>query len=470
MALLKRLSDGFWHHVSPQKQKPAAALPTPKTEPTFTKPNLPPRRTSMHELKRVVRSMSPSERVGGWQVQSPGLSSRASMSTPASSKRKRPYTPESSAGRRRNLKMRRIDVQCTGIDGDVENMEDDDEDTAVHEGELYELARNWRSRSSTPRSRDEKSTSLEAEDFEDDESIEKTVVVSEDRYTPLPRRVIDLPKEHGMRHISTEELRAQGWDDDYITLIQKIGMRGYEPLLPRYIKFEYMFLPDGLFEQTDDAFIGSVRGFRPGAHFKAGKALTRLFELGGRVRDRAELIADGESTVGPEEQSRKQLNAYVKWAFEDAQIDKATAIPILATVFRPAGTEASELRTEATRRCRRLAARYREALRVQRSVEVSPGSRSSMGTILSYELPTFYALVASHTIVALMAYRPEDENPEVKPMAYFDLGEHDHDVWNALAIAILVCHVRDVHIRIATDTQLGLREDSSKSSFDDEDV
>ena len=370
--------------------------------------------------------------------------------------------------------MPRVDLQYTGIDED-EDMDDFEGETAVHEDELYELAdrrSRMRSRSSTPRSQRHKSPSLEPEDFENSDgmSIEKTVVVSEDQYTPLPRRVIDLPKEHGLRHISTEELRAQGWDDDYITLIQKIGMRGYEPLLPRYLQFEYIFLPDGLFEQTDEAFIGSVRGWKQGAHFKAGKALTRLLELGSRVRDRAELLADDEGTIEPEEQTRRQLNAYLKWAFEDAQIDKATAIPILATVFRPAGTEAPELRSEATRKCYRLAARYREALRVQRSVEVSPGSRSSMGTILSYELPTFYALVASHTIVALMAYRLEDDHPEVKPMAYFDLGEHDHDVWNALAIAILVCHVRDVHMRIASDTGLGQKEGSSKSSFDDEDL
>lgn len=438
MAFLRRLSDNLWSYVSPRKTTAADALPTPKTEPTFKKPAIPARRASLHDIAKHTRSMSPGERIGNWRLRSP--SSQASSSV-LGNKRKRLFTPSSSAGRRSKAPK-------FGLDSMESDEERDDYDGDIMMDDIYDEDSEIQTPTSRQRLRSS-STGLGDEDDGDATSVHQTVVASEEEYAPQ-RRVVNLPEMLDMRHIATEELRLKGWDDDYITLIQKIATRGYEALLPAYLQFEYSFMPDGLFENGDDAFVASARG----EHFKAGKALDQLLQLGGRVRDRIYM----RGRMQPEDQVKRQLDAYMKWAFDDAGIDNRSVIPILALEIQPAGTDAPSLRANALRKCTHLAARYREALKVRRSVEISPGSRSSKSTILSYPLPTFYALIASHAIVALMAYRPDAEEPELAPMAYFDLKDKNHDVWNSLALAIIVCHVRNVHLRIADETGLGLRQ------------
>lgn len=105
-------------------------------------------------------------------------------------------------------------------------------------------------------------------------------------------------------------MRAAGWIDDHITLVQHIAMRGLEPLLPQYYKMDFKYLPDALFEKGDDAFVRSVRG----EHFKGIKALEKLFELGGRVRDCVLL----EGNITPEQQVKRSLKAFIKWADTDS--------------------------------------------------------------------------------------------------------------------------------------------------------
>ena len=72
-------------------------------------------------------------------------------------------------------------------------------------------------------------------------------------------------------------------------------------------------------------------------------------------------------------------------------------------------------------------------------------------------MPTLYAIVSSHTLIALMAYKPEDPTPDAKPIAFFDMTDSNYDVWNALALAIMVCHARNLQVRIAEDTGLGVQ-------------
>jgi hypothetical protein len=54
-------------------------------------------------------------------------------------------------------------------------------------------------------------------------------------------------------------------------------------------------------------------------------------------------------------------------------------------------------------------------------------------------------------------YRPEDAIPEVTIVARFDMKDGDCDVWSALGLAITVCHARNVQMRIAEDTGLGVK-------------
>lgn len=453
MPFFKRLSDSFWSYLSPRK--PSANEPaTPRTAPPVTKkPALPASSRSLKQLKRWSRSMSPNSRVDSWRATgspSPGGRKRAST------------TPEPNNGDTGRRKMRKLydgrglrDVRDEEEDDDEDEEEEVDEDSSSIDDEemrdddgLSSMLSHVRVEG-TPKPEDFQN------EYESEVNVDNTEVFDDGDYhaTPQRRKIVSLPEEQEAFGVSSNELRDAGWDDDYITLFQHIKMRGHEPLMPQRWRFSLRSMPIALFADSDDAFISSIRN----DHFRAEKALEKLFELGGQVRDSIAV----RSRLGPEVQVRRSVDAYLKWATLDGELDDHSAIPLLAVETKPADTPASELHENINRKLARLATRYRNAFRVLQSTETSPASRAS--TQYSYPVPTLYGIVASHALIAIMAYRPDDPTPDAKPIAFFDMNDSNYDVWNSLALSILMCHVRDVQVRIAEETGLGLKVAGRKS-------
>ncbi|EMC91746.1 hypothetical protein BAUCODRAFT_38882 [Baudoinia panamericana UAMH 10762] len=468
MALLKRLSDGVWSFLSPKKTGETRKA-SANTEPRHRNGN---RRLSGYDTVRQCRSMTPSNRVSTRRTGSAGLN------------RKQTHTPGAGAGSRQNVpKMDRYahdtpmedDLNAVGYnerapshdyrDGDDQyGREDAGEDVDVDEDEdedmddLSSSLDNIHVLSKSP-------SSSRKGYVEDDVDLvnDTTIVISEEEYVQenaRRRKLINLPGEQSSRGVSTEELRAAGWDDDHIYLVQRIAMRGFEPLLPLYWQWDYRYMPDLLFAAEDeDAPINSARA----SHRRAIKALNHLIELGGRMRD---CIAIG-GPLTPDLQAHRIIKAYLDWADQDANLDPRTSIPLIALETRPADTPA-ELLTAAIRlRMARLHARYSRAFRVERSIELTPASTTSNSAVtFAYPIPQIYGIISSHTLIAIVAYRSDTTTPEmedaneVRTVAYFDMKDKDYDVWNALAIAILVCHARDVRLRVAEETGRGVQEAS----------
>ena len=403
MAFLKRISDNFLSYVSPRKTN--ASLPTPTTEPKF----------------------KPADSMDNSNDETPTSHARSST---AGGKRKLAVTPTTE--HERPAKAIKSDASLSA--GDTHNEEKDPSESTVLNGTLA----------------NEDGPIVEEED---------NTPSSEQNGFPNETEEIDGDFEEDL-------LRAKGWDDDYITLIGLIAFRGYDSLFPAYNKFEYTFLPNGLFARDDDAHLGSVRN----DHFRSSKAMDKLLEIGGRIRDHAEL----KGSVAPEEQFRRQLNAYMKWANEDAGFDDRTLIPVVAMEIQPASVPFATMKANAARKCARLAARFREEVRIQRSVEGSPASTTSDGSQISYPLPTFYAIIASSTLAALMAYTPGNDESDLHAMALFDFREKENDFWNAFGLAITVCHIRNVQKRIAEETGIGMKQPDSdntdKTELDDPDA
>jgi len=362
---------------------------------------------------------------------------------------------EDRTGRKRQWKARKstpmedVDMDYTPevqSDSDVD-MEDEVEEMARADADSDDASNIHVGKSSTP------SQSIRTGAYPYDETeLDSSLVVSEAEYrneTPRRKVLVSPTEEHFSRGVSTEELRAQGWDDDHIVLVQHIAMRGFEPLMPQYWKFDYRFhMPDSLFATDDastDAVISSVRG----NHYRAMIALEKLFELGGRVRDRVYL----KGRVRPDQQVRRTLQEYMKWALDDSGLDETTTVPLVTIESKPRHIDAEVLKQNAKCKLARLAARYKEAFRVSQSIESSPKSNAS--TQLAYPVPTLYAIIASHTLVALTAYNPQEAEPDVKIVAMFEMKDKNYDVWNALALATVVCHTRNVQLRIAEETGLG---------------
>lgn len=442
MALFTRLSDTFWSYVSPRK--PVAHPPTPKTEPAFKRPRVSARKGSLRDLKRAAKSMSPTERVDSWRATTPA-------SSRASGKRKSTFPPSQARGKMRGGN----DSRATSVVyADESEASGEDEDMGDVESELTSLVTDMRVKSPTP------TPQYFLHDSDSNIDIDDTSVVDDATYhsTPKRRKLVTLPAEQEAFGVSSNELRKAGWDDDHITLVQKIKLRGHEPLFPRHWHFSFRFMPDALFAEDDDAFVSSIHA----DHFKAEKALEALLDLGSRMRD--SIAAQASTSL--EQYARKAINAYLKWAAQDSGLDTKATIPVLEIVTGPASTPASQLQATAQRKLARLASRYRTAFRVLQSTESSPASKAS--TQYAYPTPTLYALIASHTLVALVAFRPEDANAGIRPVAFFDFKDRDYDAWNSLALAIAVCHVRNVQVRIAEETGLGARVPGLETDAKDE--
>lgn len=460
MPFFARISDTFWSYVSPRKTDAHSSTPN-TAPPKFKKPALPARRASLKNLKRTRKSMSPYERVDSW---------RATTSTSPSNKNRRAVTPDSNGDGSR--KMRKLDngrafraeeiVYEHEDDEDVDGDDDeDDDDAASTSDQVMRDDEGLSSMFSTVQVDGSPMPEDFLDDYESEVDVDVTEVLDDGDYhlTPKRRKIQALPRDESAFGVGSQELRAAGWDDDYITLVQRIKLRGHEPLMPQRWRFGFRSMPDVLFAPTNDAFVSSARR----EYFRAEKALEKLFDLGGLVRD--SLI---ESTpTRPHRQIRQSIEAYQKWADMDSDLDLDAVIPVLTLVVRPGDTPAHEIHAIANQKLAKIAARYRDAFRVLQSTEDSPVSKAS--SQYSYPIPTLYAMVASHALIAVMAYRPEDDLPDAKPIAFFDMKDSNYDVWNSLALAITVCHARNVQMRIAEDTGLGVKVPGGKRKAASED-
>jgi hypothetical protein len=281
-------------------------------------------------------------------------------------------------------------------------------------------------------------------------------------------RIIHGPEDLGQPHFSTSHLRSLGKDEDYITLLHRIVLRGYEPLLPAHMRFDFPFLPDELFAANNDpwtgadsgaAFLSSPSPPSSSAHFRATKEFDHLMDLSSRVRDRVEMAEHFTIPPTPEEAVHRHLYRYYNFLFGEAGLDAQTRIPVLAMVFGGVKDSAALLRAEATRKCAALAERWRGAL-------AGIGGDDA-------RIPTLYAIVASHTIIAIMSYSPrqddegshndenrdgdeEESEPQCAGMAILDLSDANNAVWDALALACVGCHARNVMVRMTRLTGVGL--------------
>lgn len=430
MAFFSRLSQSFWSFVSPRKQEaPSQTAATKRREsaPIAKKRGRGrPKKAVLDDVILRSKSMTPSTRVDSWRASSEEYGEGSSEVK--SKKRKALMTPSRSGGHpeKKTKFEEQDDVDGTEFEG-----HDDYEDTInVHP---------------TP-STNNQDLSSPYDELEGDTSV--LVKSEQDLDTPSRKiRYLSPGQEAFERGISTEELRSQGWDDDHITLVHKIAMRGYEPLLPHHWKLPWQYMPDELFEADDDAFLTSLKG----KMLLGSKALETLFGLGGWVRDR-EMLA---GRITPEQQTRKMMRAYMKWADDDSNLDAKTALPLLLLECKPTHVPAAELQANAARKLAVLALRWRDALRARPSIEDSTESLPSPA--LTDPLPTLYAIIASGTVIALVAYNPNDAEPEVKSVGFFPMKDKAYDVWNSLALAITVCHLRNVRMRIAEETGVGLK-------------
>ncbi|KAH7130474.1 hypothetical protein B0J11DRAFT_483071 [Dendryphion nanum] len=271
---------------------------------------------------------------------------------------------------------------------------------------------------------------------------EETVLIDEDRYQE--HKAIDRKEERMRREAQGNDLRAAGWTEDAIFLFQKLGMRGFEPLMPYSWVEDFKSLPMDLFTRNmDKAFIKPAYDtLKSTVDFRAFKALEELFQLGSRVRD---AVKQKVAIRTPEWHIRRAVIEYDRWAIKDGRVQNIN-LSLFEVLSADKGIRTEVMERNMRRRLEKSAAAWKKALRVREDQTYDVAEGPSESNIP--KVPTLYGILVSHTIMAFISYDTATPDAPLRTIAIFDFGLEGFDVWNALAIAIFVIHCRNRMIEL----------------------
>ncbi|KAF8421622.1 hypothetical protein EV426DRAFT_193540 [Tirmania nivea] len=283
----------------------------------------------------------------------------------------------------------------------------------------------------------------EGEDYDEDE---------EDDGDPSTNP--EYPCKFGPDDTFDEErlMNEEHWSRGQLDLWYKIRARGSYPLFPPHWMLDFSNLPDELFvEPGEEPIIGArnrkkeVRGIL---------AFDALMQLGSRVRDKWECGMFSEKWLG------KELGKYVEWAMKDGEIP-STYTGVFAISGAPI-FETCEWRM--SKRMTELAERHRTALETSRQFYASrrgsllpnyltdpsnPNTKPS--TLLPSPLPphgeappaNLYGFAIVGCVVALVTLNTAKLEAPTRTLLVVDYLDHRMDVWNAIAVALVVVQARD---------------------------
>lgn len=191
------------------------------------------------------------------------------------------------------------------------------------------------------------------------------------------------------------ELLNEEWPASTLVVLDRIHNRGRESLIPSAWQWDFRFLPDILFQPSDVDVSAYIHTLRSDGNSYATKALTDLFHMAAKARDRGR--------TKPEAEIRRFISRYALWAMFDAGFAKTKSMlrrmPKLLISHASATPAQSGEQLEAAMRSRfaKLERRWVKVL--------DPHYSPSQGNTLNFvsQLPIFYGFMISHTMMACCA-------------------------------------------------------------------
>ena len=274
----------------------------------------------------------------------------------------------------------------------------------------------------------------------------------------------DYDLERARRHAEAKRLPADAadWSEAEKDLFYHLSLRGFEPLLPRNWMMDFPTLPLSLYA-TD----GADPLIKPSKQdeFRAIKAIRDLIDLGRHVRGKV------KCNKRPEPMIWRRFMTFLRWAFSDADIilsSETTYLRTHAVVILENGRSTQDALQTLTTEMRRLASDW---LQVVPANTLSSHRDSSPSLAESLELPTIHGILICSAVVMIVTktveghqarYHPQifspdsynssatdkdDEAADMRMIATLDFSDSRQDVWNALALAIVVTCIRDTVVQ-----------------------
>jgi hypothetical protein len=325
-----------------------------------------------------------------------------------------------------------------------------------------------------------------ADDGEDDEPEEevhdanqrtKVVDLDEDQEAALEAATkqleIDRETVAAQQKADAFKMLSEGWNRSTIELYMLMDRRTIEPLMPIGWRSDFELFPWSIWSDSyQDAFLA---GTRPEDDYIVIKATRDLLKLPVHVRNQIRIKAwygrRAEAMVV------KYCEDYMKLVHRDCRLFVPLARKKLVSLicYAPGDekTPVNELEVLMLQRLRKRASKVLDLLRLERwkkalSKQNTMDDFEHEGQCYLVEPPTLYGIVAKEAVIALVAYEPLSPRDALRTIAFFHMSKATYDVWNALALAIVMVQCRNELLKIKAAIPEDL--DALEMSDSDEDA
>lgn len=275
----------------------------------------------------------------------------------------------------------------------------------------------------------------------------------------------NLTRERAKRLLEAVEL-PQGHDlspDEQRTAHQLLT-RGCRPTIHRHWEKDFSTLPESLFfSGKDDDFRRTESNFvlenDKGSEFYAIRAFQELLKTCGNVRDYCNVLETCPSVY-----IKRSIEKYLRWALADARIRvQSGTIPVYAIHCKKEKEASKDAFDKVARRLLKLSDVWRSQL--------SASQREGVW-------PALIGLVVCGPVLSAITLdtnpKPQTSTEGIKFLGHFDLSDFDNDVWNTLAVAIAVMHIKRTMKKLAQAYDLPfvapMFDESSMGGFPDPDL
>lgn len=256
--------------------------------------------------------------------------------------------------------------------------------------------------------------------------------------------VNNLTRERAKRMLEAIELPdAKELSPDERRTAHQLLTRGCLPAIPRHWEKDFSTLPESLFLSVhEDESIHSENEFvlepDKGSEFYAIRAFQELLKISGIVRDHCNILEDN-----PEISIKRSIEKYIRWALSDAHIRvQSTTTPVHVIYCKKPHEGAKAAFSQAFKSLEGLASTWRDQI---------PGSPKP--TVW----PSVMAFVICGPVLSVVTLdcdpNPQTEIQGMRLLGQFDLSNLNNDVWNTLAVAISVMHVKRTMTKLAQTYQ-----------------
>ncbi|KAJ5782995.1 hypothetical protein N7457_004769 [Penicillium paradoxum] len=238
---------------------------------------------------------------------------------------------------------------------------------------------------------------------------------------------VELPQGH---HLSPDEQRTA----------RQLLTRGCMPTIHRHWEKDFSTLPESLFfnEKDDDSRhteSNFVLGNDRGSEFYAIRAFQELLKICGNVRDYANILETCPSTY-----IKRSIEKYLRWALTDAGIVvQPTTIPVHFIYCKRQTESSKDAFDKVAKKLTKLSDTWKSQL----------GSSHGIRNVW----PAVIGLVICGPVLSTITLntnpKPQASIPGIKFLGHFDLSDFDNDVWNTLAVAIMVMHIKRTMRKLA---------------------